>query len=240
MLSSLSCFLFQSILNTCASKVYMNIGSMYFDFQMHEKVLDVLIDLLQKDQLEENRKNLDMVEKVSTHLEVMISNNYCGSLIIRMLIVFTSIPQTIYKNHLSAENFDNITFLEDFIAFSTFSCDSISIYLQYINSVVQVRDDQIEIMQLLKELNINNEEFRVFLRNALKRLPEGENEKKIVLCLPAELQAQLDKCIVNFFKVSKTLKELNHLTLNSSEYNTSGELYIKTRCSCQFSLLINV
>ena len=138
-------------------------------------------------------------------------------------MIFISIPQTIYKNHLLAENFDNITFLEDLIAFSTFSCDSISIYLQYINSVVQVRDDQIEIMQLLKELNINNDEFKVFLRNALKRLPDGENEKKITLCLPAELQAQLEKCIVNFFKVSKTLKELSHLTLNSSEYNTSGK-----------------
>ena len=45
---------------------------MYFDFQMHEKVLDVLIDLLQKNQLEENRKNLDMIEKVSTHLEVIL------------------------------------------------------------------------------------------------------------------------------------------------------------------------
>lgn len=139
-----------------------------------------------------------------------------------MFIVFICISKTIYKNHLLAENFDNITFLEDFIAFGTFSCDSISVYLQYINSVVQVKDDQNEIMQLLKELNINNEELKGFMRNALKRLPDGENEKKI-LCLPAELQTQLEKCIVNFFKVSKTLKELNHLTLNSSEYNTSGK-----------------
>jgi hypothetical protein len=43
---------------------------MYFDFQMHEKVLDLMIDLLQKDQLEENKKNLELAEKVCIHLQV--------------------------------------------------------------------------------------------------------------------------------------------------------------------------
>ena len=113
---------------------------MYFDFQMHEKVLDLIIDFLQKDQLEENRKNMDMIEKASVHLE------------------------TIYKNHLSEEKFDHLKFLKDLIVFGTFSCDSITVYLQYINSIVQVKDDQTEIMQLLKELSCNNEELKLFLK----------------------------------------------------------------------------
>ncbi len=120
-----------------------------------------------------------------------------------------------------AENFDSVTYLEDFFTFGTFSCDSISIYLQYINSVVQVRDDQAEIIQLLTELKNNNEELKVFMRNALKRLSDEKNSKMIVICLPEDLRSQLEKSIVNFYKISKTLKELNYLTVSSSEYNTN-------------------
>ncbi len=62
-----------SVLNTCPPKVYTNIGSMYFDFQMHEKVLDLMIDLLQKDQLEDNKKNFDLAEKVCINLQVSLT-----------------------------------------------------------------------------------------------------------------------------------------------------------------------
>ena len=60
-------------MNTCSPKVYTNIGSMYFDFQMHEKVLDLMIDLLQKDQLEDNKKNFDLAEKVCVNLQVSLT-----------------------------------------------------------------------------------------------------------------------------------------------------------------------
>ena len=46
---------------------------MYFDFQMHEKVLDLMIDLLQKDQLEDNKKNFDLAEKVCVNLQVSLT-----------------------------------------------------------------------------------------------------------------------------------------------------------------------
>lgn len=190
------------ILNTCAHKVYANIGQMYFDFQMHEKVLDSMLDLLQKDQLEENR-NVDMIEKASIHL------------------------QTIYRNHLLNEKFDDLKFMADLVVFGEFSCDSITVYLQYIQSgVVNVRDDQTEMGQLLKEINGGNEEMKVFLKKAAKHLPQEKNdEKRIVLILPAELLERLEKSIENFYKISKTLRELNYLASNSSELaaNDHGE-----------------
>lgn len=81
-------------------------------------------------------------------------------------LLFSPSPfmKTIYKNHLVSEKYDEIKFIEDLIMFGTYSCDSITIYLQYINSIVQVKDDQTEIMQLLKELSCNNEELKIFLK----------------------------------------------------------------------------
>jgi len=145
---------------------------------MHEKTLDLMLDLLQKDQLEENRKNVDLVEKASTHL------------------------YTIYKNHLANEKFDNLAYLNDFILFGTFSCDSITVYLQSLNGLVHLRDDQTEIMQLLRELGCNNEEMKSFLKKALKHLPEERNdEKRLVLVLPEDLHEILEKSIQGFYKV---------------------------------------
>ena len=43
---------------------------MFFDFNSHEKVIDLMTDLLQKDQLDENRKNLELAEKMCAHLQV--------------------------------------------------------------------------------------------------------------------------------------------------------------------------
>ena len=44
---------------------------MYFDFNSHEKVIDLMTDLLQKDRLDENRKNLELAEKMCVHLQVI-------------------------------------------------------------------------------------------------------------------------------------------------------------------------
>jgi hypothetical protein len=53
---------FDSALNICSLNKYTNIGSMYFDLNIQEKTLDNLIDLLQRNQLDEST-NLDALEK---------------------------------------------------------------------------------------------------------------------------------------------------------------------------------
>jgi dynactin 1 len=173
-------------------------GSMLFDFNSHEKVIDLMTDLLQKDQLDENRKNLELAEKMCIQL------------------------QTIYKNHLSDEKYDEIQFLEDLVNLGTFGCESITVYLQNINSLVQVKDDQTEIMQLLRELHLNNEELKVYLKKTLKRIPKQDNKSKIILNLPNDLQKQLEQSINQFYMVSKTLKELNYLAINSQTIYGGG------------------
>jgi hypothetical protein len=138
-----------------------------------------MTDLLQKDQLDENRKHLELAEKMCLHL------------------------QTIYKNHLNDEKYDEIQFLEDLVNLGTFGCESITVYLQNINSLVQVKDDPTEIMQLLRELHLNNEELKIYLKKTLKRIPKQtttsqQDNKKIILNLPADLHKQLEQAINQF------------------------------------------
>lgn len=87
---------------------------------------------------------------------------------------------------------------------------------------MQAKDDQTEIMQLLRELSCHNEEMKIFLKKALKSLPREENsEKKIILNIPSELRKNLESCINDFYMVCKTLKELNNLASNSYTFNVN-------------------
>lgn len=100
-------------MNTCDIKVYTNIGSMYYDFNLNEKNIDSIIDLLQKNQLDENI-SLDGLDKMSLHF------------------------QSILNNHLVEEKFDHHTFLSDLIKYGVFSSESIAMDLQKLNSVTEV------------------------------------------------------------------------------------------------------
>ncbi len=127
---------------------------------------------------------------------------------------------------MANEKIDEIKFLNDLIVFGMFSCDSITIYLQYINSIAHVKDEQTEIMQLLKELSCNNEELKIFLKKALKFMPKEDSlENKVLLVLPANLQEDLEKSVNNFYMISKTLKELNFLASSSTDFSTNGYLF---------------
>ena len=86
---------------------------MYYDINSHEKVLDSIIDLLQRNQFDETF-NSDGLEKMCSHL------------------------QTIYKNHLITDKFDEALFLNDLICFGNFSSELITVDLQRIHSLTEV------------------------------------------------------------------------------------------------------
>ena len=48
---------------------------MYYDLSMHEKTLDGIIELIQKDQFDES-SNLEQLEKMCTYLQVKVQNMF--------------------------------------------------------------------------------------------------------------------------------------------------------------------
>ena len=56
-------------MNNCDLKVFNNIGSMFYDFNLNEKNFEALFELLQKDQLDETY-NFDNLEKTFVHFDV--------------------------------------------------------------------------------------------------------------------------------------------------------------------------
>ena len=135
----LLCEKIEYILNACDVKVYTNIGSMHFDFNLMEKNLDAIIDLVQRDQLDES-VSLDGLEKVFTHF------------------------QAIYSNYLQNENFDQWTFLSDLVKYDSTGCAVVAIDLQRLISLLDTKEDASEIAMLFRELAFKVEEIKTSVK----------------------------------------------------------------------------
>ena len=80
-------------------------------------------------------------------------------------------------------------------------------------------------MLLFKELNTKNEELKISLKKIHKNLPKEEKiRNKVILSFSSVWIGQLENCIQDFFLISKTLKELFALAMNSKLFNDSNEL----------------
>lgn len=171
---------------------------MYFDFSLNEKHLDSIIDLAQKNQLDENI-SLDGLVKMC------------------------SIFQNIINNHLKEENFDHDKFLEDTIHYAIFNTELIPLEIQKIVSLSEVKDDSSEIFLLFKEIACKNEELKSSLKKIQRNLSDKDAMKK-VLALPGDFLAELDSLIENFNLVCQTFNQIYLLVSNSKIFSSSDDL----------------
>ncbi|RNA32395.1 dynactin subunit 1 isoform X4 [Brachionus plicatilis] len=193
----LFCNKFDHILNNCDLKSFHNIGSMFFDFSLNEKHLDSIIDLVQKNQLDENI-SLDGLEKMC------------------------SIFQNIINNHLREENFDHHRFLEDTVRYAIFSTELMTLEIQKITSLAEAKDDSSEIYLLFKEIMCKNDELKASLKKAQRNLPNRDDQKKI-LTLPSDFLTDLDNLIENLSLVCQTFNQIYHLASNSKMFSSSDD-----------------
>jgi hypothetical protein len=135
----LLCNKIEYILNSCEAKLFANIGSMHFDFNLTEKSLDAVIELMQKDQLDENT-NLEGLEKVYAHF------------------------QAIYNNYMQSERFDHATFLADLVRYDATGCESVTIDIQRLMALLDVKEDSSEVALLFRELAYRFEEIKTSIK----------------------------------------------------------------------------
>lgn len=171
---------------------------MYFDFSLNEKHIDSIIDLSQKNQLDENI-SLDGLDKICN----MFYN--------------------IIHNHLKDEKYDHDKFLEDTVRYAIYSTDLIGLQIQQINSLSELKDDSSEMFLLFKEIVCKNDELKTSLKKIQRNLPNREDLKKILL-LPDDFLCDLESLIENLNLVCQTLKQIYQLASNSKIFSSSDDL----------------
>ncbi|XP_054715977.1 dynactin subunit 1-like [Uloborus diversus] len=158
---------YENALNNCSVELFMKIGTLYMEMAVQEKALDFYIDLLRKDQLDEN-VNLEALLK-----SVMYFYN-------------------LYSVHLASEGIDCNSFLGDHMKLIGAACESIHTDISSVKALLDNSGESSEFGSLLNDVRQYSDDVRQFVKKIRRRLPADGNSTTLIF--PPDIHAQLNQC----------------------------------------------
>lgn len=165
---------YTSALGSCGVELFMKIGTLYMEMAVQEKALDYYIDLLRKDQLDEN-VNLDGLVKC-----VMYFFN-------------------LYSVHLATEQVDGTQLMGDHMKLIGAACESIHTDITCITVLLDNAGSSSEFGSLLKDVCTYSDDVLQFVKKIRRRLPADGSQS--ILQFSEEVSAHLNKCRENVGQV---------------------------------------
>lgn len=156
-----------SALNNCSVELFMKIGTLYMEMAVQEKALDFYIDLLRKDQLDEN-VNIDALIK-----SVMYFYN-------------------LYSVHLASERIDCNVLMGDHMKLIGAACEAINTDISSVKALLDNAGESSEFGSLLKDVCTYSDDVRQFVKKIRRRLP-AENSTNSLYFQNA-VQEHLNEC----------------------------------------------
>ncbi|XP_032366944.1 dynactin subunit 1 isoform X12 [Etheostoma spectabile] len=137
---------YEQALTQCSVDVYKKIGSLYPEMSVHERSLDVLIDLLHKDQLDET-VNVEPLTKAIKYY------------------------QHLYSIHLADQNEDCTMQLADHIRFTQSALDCMAVEVGRLRAFLHAGQEKADLAVLLKDLETSCSDIRQFCKKIRRRMP---------------------------------------------------------------------
>ncbi|XP_013781002.1 dynactin subunit 1-like isoform X2 [Limulus polyphemus] len=155
---------YKSALNNCSVDLYMKIATLYPEMAQQEKAIDFYVELLWKDQLDENIP-LETLKKAVSYF------------------------QSLYSVHLASEKVDCTALMADSMQLMGAASDAIYTDVSAICSLLQTSQRDGDMGALLKEMRTSTDDIRQFIKKVKRRLPQ---EKGLIeLQFPEEVQEDL-------------------------------------------------
>uniref|UniRef100_T1J0Z5 Dynactin subunit 1 n=1 Tax=Strigamia maritima TaxID=126957 RepID=T1J0Z5_STRMM len=171
---------FISALNSCSVELFLKFGTLYPELAVQEKAIDFYIDLLKKDQLDEN-------------------------IILEPLEKSLAFFQHLYGIHLNDERVDCSLLMLFHTKLGGVACDGISLELQRLQILLQAGEESSEMGSLYKELESYNNELKQLTKKMRRRLPqEGKPNSN---SFEKEVKVQLLECNLHIGRILQTLRE---------------------------------
>ncbi|KAH3855897.1 hypothetical protein DPMN_098472, partial [Dreissena polymorpha] len=175
---------YDSALKTCSVDLFLKVGTLLPEMAAHEKSLDHYIDLLRKDQLDETT-SVELLEK---------SINFF---------------QQLYSVHLSGEEVNCTTFMNDQTRLVLSACECITTDIGRLKVLILPGHENTEISILLRDLENYNNDARMCARKVKRRLPQGDFANTATpLNFSKEIQELITTTGGHMLKVAKTLQFL--------------------------------
>ncbi|XP_015930705.2 dynactin subunit 1 [Parasteatoda tepidariorum] len=177
---------YSNALSQCSVDLFMKVGTIYMEMAVQEKTLDYYIDLLRKDQLDEN-VNLESLMKCVLYF------------------------YNLYSVHLSSELPDCNLLVSDHMKLIGAACDGIHTDISSIIALLDNSGENSEFGNLLKDVCTYSNDVLQFVKKIRRRLPNEGSQS--VLQLPADVQENLNNCRENIGQVLVTASLLRKSTV---------------------------
>ncbi|CAF3794124.1 unnamed protein product [Adineta steineri] len=177
---------FVKAMETCNPDSLRHLATTYHDLLTHEKSLDFLVDLLQKDQLHDSL-SLNALDKTISFFE------------------------HIYKSHLSQEKFPMSTYMRDLASVVLLSSDALQTDIRRIQLVQKEYEepgsDQSPFSILVRRLIESNEQMRAQAGKINRLVPQEDNTNRSLM-LDSNTISSVELSIRNLDRLAKTFHEI--------------------------------
>ncbi|XP_050691034.1 dynactin subunit 1-like isoform X3 [Eriocheir sinensis] len=173
---------YQHVLGTCGVEVFLRLGTLYLEMASHERNLDFYVDLLRKDQLDENVP-LDALEKTVGYFA------------------------TVYPAHLLSEKMDQTTYLCDTARVLSAGADAAMTCASTILALVHPQHGDCEVAMMCQEVVTAGKEINATVKRVRRRMPQDGSVGP--LSYPQEVQ---DTLIATTTHTNNAARAMRHLT----------------------------
>ncbi|XP_071478816.1 dynactin subunit 1-like [Diadema antillarum] len=184
---------YNTALSTCSVELFCKIGTLFPEIAPHERCVDHMLDLLKKDQLDENvsMENLQRAIEYFEHL---------------------------YSVHLLQEEIDNTALMSDHIAIMSSASDCVALEIRKLRVLMQANQETADFSILLRDMDSTNTDLKQFARMIRRRLPnqsaessmEGPTPGPTSISFGVDVQNSLVESSEHIKKIVAALKDLGH------------------------------
>ncbi|XP_069184912.1 dynactin subunit 1 isoform X4 [Procambarus clarkii] len=172
---------YQHVLGTCSVEVFLKLGTLYPEMASHERNIDFYVDLLRKDQLDENIPT-DALEKTVSYFSSM------------------------YPAHLASEKMDQTLYLSDVARVLSSATDATSTFSATIITVLHPQHETCEVAMLCKDISAASKEIQGAVRRIRRRMPQDGSVGP--LSFPQDIQDALTGAVMQMNNSSRALKHV--------------------------------
>ncbi|XP_076067204.1 dynactin subunit 1-like isoform X5 [Oratosquilla oratoria] len=172
---------YEHVMRTCDVDVFLKLGTLYMEMASHERNIDFYVDLLRKDQLDENVPT-EALEKSVMYF------------------------QTAYPAHLSGEKVEQTLYLTDVARNLSAACDSIRTDSAKIKATIHPQHETCEMGLICRDVASASEEIQGAVRRIRRRMPQDGSVGPINY--PNDVQEALTSCTTNLDNLAKSLRDI--------------------------------
>ncbi|XP_042867883.1 dynactin subunit 1-like isoform X4 [Penaeus japonicus] len=173
---------YEQVLNTCSVDVFLKLGTLYGEMASHERNIDFYVDLLRKDQLDENTP-MDALEKTVGYFS------------------------TVYPAHLAAEKINQSLYLCDVARVLSSGTDASATYSSAILTMLHPQHESSEVALVCRDIVSASKDIQGAVKRIRRRMPQDGSVGP--LSYPQDIQEALTSAIANINNATRALRHVS-------------------------------